>query len=123
LAEHINPENMDPLIPKIATGFGGGIGRCGSVCRALTGGVMAVGIKYGANEAGLDKRAKAYTNAQELYKQFEKEHGSVLCIDLFKFNLSEPKQAAQARQDNAFEKVCHVLIKSVIESFVGLENK
>jgi C_GCAxxG_C_C family probable redox protein len=123
LAEHINPENMDALIPKIATGFGGGIGRCGSVCGALTGGVMAVGVKYGTNETGLDKRAKAYTNAQALYKQFEKEHGSVLCIDLFKFNLSDPKQAAQARQDNAFEKVCHVLIKSVIESFVVLENK
>jgi C_GCAxxG_C_C family probable redox protein len=39
----INGENS--LIPKIAAGFGGGIGRCGSVCGALTGSIMAVGIK------------------------------------------------------------------------------
>ena len=41
--EYWNGENE--LIPKIATAFGGGIGRCGSVCGALTGGVMALGIK------------------------------------------------------------------------------
>jgi len=35
------------LIPKIATGFGGGIAGTGSVCGALIGGVMAIGIKYG----------------------------------------------------------------------------
>ncbi|MDH7477732.1 MAG: C-GCAxxG-C-C family protein, partial [Candidatus Bathyarchaeota archaeon] len=40
--EHWNGENE--LIPKIATTFGGGIGRCGSLCGALTGGVMALGI-------------------------------------------------------------------------------
>ena len=38
------------LIPKIATGFGGGIAGSGSVCGALVGGVMAIGIKYGRSE-------------------------------------------------------------------------
>jgi C_GCAxxG_C_C family probable redox protein len=121
LAEHIGLKNLDnELIPKIATGFGGGIGRCGSVCGALTGGVMAIGIEYGTNETGLDKRAKAYANAQALYKQFQEKHGGVLCIDLLKYTLSDPQQAAEARQDRALEKVCRVLIKSVIESFVAL---
>lgn len=35
------------LIPKIATGFGGGIGHTGRICGAVTGAVMALGIKYG----------------------------------------------------------------------------
>jgi C_GCAxxG_C_C family probable redox protein len=122
LAEHIDPEGKNELIPKIATGFGGGIGRCGSVCGALTGGIMAVGIKYGTDEPGVEKRAKAYANAQALYKQFQKQHGSVMCIDLFKYDLSNPEQATKARQDNAFEKVCSGLIKSVIQNFVALEN-
>ena len=39
--QHWNSGGSD-LIPKIATGFGGGIGRCGSVCGALAGGVMAL---------------------------------------------------------------------------------
>ncbi|MGC8896255.1 MAG: C-GCAxxG-C-C family protein [Candidatus Bathyarchaeia archaeon] len=56
--EYWNGENE--LIPKIATAFGGGIGRCGSVCGALTGGVMALGIKYGTNEPSLEKHLEAY---------------------------------------------------------------
>ena len=46
--EHWKGGNV--LVPKIATAFGGGIGRRGSVYGALTGGVMAIGIKYGTNE-------------------------------------------------------------------------
>ena len=86
LAEHINPQTKNDLIPKIATGFGGGVGRCGSVCGALTGAVMAVGIKYGTNEAGIEKRLKAYANARVLYTQFERQHGSVMCHDLFGYD-------------------------------------
>src|SRR4030066_652072 len=34
-------------IPKIATGFGAGLGRHGEICGAITGAVMALGLKYG----------------------------------------------------------------------------
>ncbi|MCW4055801.1 MAG: C-GCAxxG-C-C family protein, partial [Candidatus Bathyarchaeota archaeon] len=37
------------VIPKIASAFGGGVGRCGSVCGALTGAVMTIGMKHGTN--------------------------------------------------------------------------
>jgi hypothetical protein len=32
LYEHMNPDGKKEIVPKIATGFGGGIGRCGNVC-------------------------------------------------------------------------------------------
>jgi C_GCAxxG_C_C family probable redox protein len=122
LADHIDPQSKNELIPKIATGFGGGIGRCGSVCGALTGGLMAVGIKYGTNEVGVEKRAEAYAAAKALFKQFEKQHGTVMCGDLFRYDLSDPAQAAKARENKAFEKVCHKLICSVVESYLALEK-
>ena len=123
LYEHMEAEGKNKLIPKIAAGFGGGIGRCGSVCGALTGSIMAVGIKYAPNETGVEKRAKAYATAQTLYKQFEKQHGTVLCRDLIKYDLSIPEMAAKARQERVFEKVCANLIKTAIENFLELENK
>ena len=43
-------EIQNGLIPKIATGFGAGIGGCGSVCGAISGGIMALGLKFGRNE-------------------------------------------------------------------------
>ena len=53
--EHWNGRNE--LIPKIATGFGGGIGRCGSLCGALAGGVMALGVRFGTNEPSSDRKS------------------------------------------------------------------
>ena len=122
LYEHIEPEGKNELIPKIAAGFGGGIGRCGSLCGALTGSLMAVGIKYASNETGVEKRAKAYANAKVLYTQFEKQHGTVLCRELIKYDLSNPEEATKARQEKVFEKICANLIKTAIENFLELER-
>ncbi|MDD2550794.1 MAG: C-GCAxxG-C-C family protein, partial [Bacteroidales bacterium] len=36
---------------KIACPFGGGIGGYGRTCGALTGGLMVIGLKYGATKA------------------------------------------------------------------------
>ena len=123
LYEYLEPEGDSDLIPKIAAGFGGGIGRCSSACGALTGSVMAVGIKYASNEAGIEKRQEAYTKTKKLFEQFEKQNGTVLCRDLIKYDLSNPEEAAKGRQEKVFEKVCANLIKSAIENFLELENK
>jgi C_GCAxxG_C_C family probable redox protein len=122
LYEQIEPKSKNAVIPKIAAGFGGGMGRCGSVCGALTGSLMAVGIKYGSNEAGAEKQAKAYAYANKLYRQFEKRHGTVFCRDLIKFDLSNPEEAAKARQEKVFEKICVNLIKASVTGFLELEK-
>lgn len=106
------------LIPKIATAFGGGIGRCGSVCGALTGGIMALGIKYGTNEPSAEKRLTAYKLAQRFYKQFEKQHGNVLCRELIEYNLSDPKELEKARKARVFEEKCAKLVKSAVETLI-----
>jgi C_GCAxxG_C_C family probable redox protein len=118
--KHWNGENE--LIPKIATAFGGGIGRCGSVCGALTGGVMALGIKYGSNEPSLEKRLKAYEIAQKFYKQFEKQHGSALCRELIGYNLSDPKELEEARKAKVFEEKCVNFVRSAVEILLKLSE-
>jgi C_GCAxxG_C_C family probable redox protein len=122
LYEHLEPDGNSELVPKIAAGFGGGIGRCGSVCGALTGSIMAVGIKHAPNEPGADKRANAYANARALYRQFEKQHGTVFCRDLIKHDLSNPEEAAKARQEKVFEKVCANLIRASVKGLLELEK-
>ena len=118
----IEPNSKNEFIPKIAAGFGGGMGRCGSVCGALTGSLWAVGIKYGSNEAGTEKQAKACAYANKLFRQFEKQQGTVFCRDLIKYDLSNPEEVAKARQEKAFEKVCVNLIKAAVANFVELEK-
>jgi len=108
------------LVPKIATGFGGGIGRCGSVCGALTGGVMALGIRCGTNEPVLEKRLKAYESARKLYKHFEKQHGTVLCRELIGYDLSNPKELEKARKSKVFEEKCANYIETVVEALLEI---
>jgi C_GCAxxG_C_C family probable redox protein len=93
------------LVPKIAAGFGSGFGGCGSVCGALVGGVMAVGAKYGSDDADPKKRAKVYEATRTLYKEFEKQQGSVMCSTL-----------------KANKKPCTELVEWVIQSYVALEK-
>ncbi len=58
-------------IPKIATGFGGGVGRHGEICGALSGSIMALGIVLGRKEA--EDRAgkeKMYKITEDFIKKF-----------------------------------------------------
>lgn len=116
--EYWNGKNE--LILKIATAFGGGIGRCGSVCGALTGGVMAIGIKYGTNEPSVKKRLEAYRFAQKLYTRFEKNHGSVLCRKLIGYDLLNPEELKKAQRDKVFEKKCANFVRKTVETLAEL---
>ncbi len=53
------------LIPSIATGFGGGIGHTGGVCGAITGAVMALGIKYGRRDPRIKKKRLALPESRK----------------------------------------------------------
>lgn len=118
--EHWKGKNT--LIPKIATGFGGGIGRCGSVCGALTGGVMAIGAKYGTNEPSAKKRLQCYKLSQELFKRFELRHGTVFCKELIHYDLSNPEELERAHKAKAFEEECTNFIRTSIEILLDLSE-
>lgn len=120
MAEHWKCKNE--LIPKVATAFGGGMGRCGSVCGALTGGLMAIGIKYGTNESSAEKRSRAYELAETFYRQFEKQNRSVMCRELIGLELSDAKQRKKAQEERVFEKKCTVFVKSAVEILVALSQ-
>jgi C_GCAxxG_C_C family probable redox protein len=48
-----------PIEPKIASVFGAGIGRRGSLCGALTGGIFAISWVYGTNNPSSQERQLA----------------------------------------------------------------
>jgi C_GCAxxG_C_C family probable redox protein len=69
-------------IPKVATAFGGGIGRTKKeICGALTGGIIAIGYLYGRNasEAEWDIAAEM---AAKLRQRFVQEYDTTNCGDL-----------------------------------------
>ena len=59
--------NLGEISPKLATGFGAGIGGIGSLCGALTGGIIALNLKFGRKKINADKN-KPYGMAHQYYK-------------------------------------------------------
>jgi C_GCAxxG_C_C family probable redox protein len=109
------------LIPKIATAFGGGIGRRGSLCGALTGAVMAIGLKHGTNKTVLKEKEKAYEIARKLYDQFAKECGSPFCRELIGYDLTDPEDLERLRKSNVRDEKCSHFVKKAVEILIGLE--
>ena len=79
VAEHAGIQS--PLIPKISTGFCGGMSRSKEVCGAVTGGVMALGMILGRTSADMPVD-DIYGKVQEFLCAFENQYGSTNCFDL-----------------------------------------
>lgn len=112
-----------PLEPKVAAALGGGIGRLGSLCGALTGGVISIGLKYGSNVPDANEREQAYLLASRFYRRFEKKCGSVLCRDLIGYDLTVPEELEKARNANVFMKVCVNFVRTAVQILTELEHE
>ena len=65
---------------KLATGLGAGMGRRGEVCGAVTGGILALGLKYGrGSRQERSATEETYQKTLDLMARFEQRHGSCLC--------------------------------------------
>jgi len=109
------------LIPKIAIAFGGGIGRRGSLCGALTGAIMAIGLKHGTNKTDLEEKEKTYKIALKFYDQFSKECGSPFCRELIGYDLTNPEELEKLRKSNVRDEKCTYFVKKAVEILIDLE--
>jgi len=75
---------------RMATPFGGGIGRSEDVCGALVGGVLAIGVSLGRT-APEEDRLKSYEAAGKLFKAFQARFGSTGCKVLNKGDFKTPE--------------------------------
>ena len=70
---------------KVASSFGGGMGRMREVCGACSGVFMTAGFLFGGYDPN-DRAAKAahYVKIQELAARFREKNGSIICRELLK---------------------------------------
>ena len=88
---------------KMASSFGGGMGRMREVCGAVSGMLMVVGLLYGYETPGDDVSKKEhYARVQELAGQFRQEVGSIVCREILKNPPSDPNPTP--RTDDFYAK-------------------
>jgi C_GCAxxG_C_C family probable redox protein len=103
---------------KVAGAFGGGMGRLGQTCGALTGAFMVIGLKYGKASADDDEeqtKEKAYRLVQELAARFAARHGSIACKDLLGCDIGTPEGRLQAKEAELFATRCPKFVRDAAE--------
>ena len=95
------------LALKIACGFGGGIGRLGRTCGAVTGAVMVIGLKHGqVNLADEESRQRTHTLVKEFVDRFTALYGSIECRELIGYDLGNSDELELARESEVFQNKC-----------------
>lgn len=99
---------------KIASSFGGGMGRLREVCGALTGVFMAAGIMYGyTNTDDTELKAKHYELIQYLAGKFKEENESIICRELLGIVVTIDNPIPEKRTKEYYQKrPCADLVES-----------
>ena len=107
---------------RLACGFGGGMARKQEVCGALTGGVVAIGLKHGRGE-GQDKSItdETYRKVQQLMLGFESKHGACICRTLLNgCNLNTPEGQRYFKENELQSKTCKAFVETAVELLEGI---
>jgi C_GCAxxG_C_C family probable redox protein len=104
---------------RMAAGFGGGLGRCGEACGALTGAVMVIGLRIGSPEADAVAKQRTYEATQAFVEAFRARHGAVTCRDLLGVDIRDHEAFRQARESGSIKDICPGLVRSAAELLSG----
>jgi C_GCAxxG_C_C family probable redox protein len=100
------------LALRIATGFGGGMGKKQEVCGAISGAIMVLNLMYGRGEH--DEKAKqetAYAKVRELIDLFTKEFGTIRCWELLPGCALQSEEGQKQFRDNRLIEKCREYVR------------
>jgi C_GCAxxG_C_C family probable redox protein len=109
----------------ISNGFGGGLGRQGEVCGAVTGAIMALGLLRGSSEVDAESKVRLYAAVQRFSASFKTCHGSILCRELLNLDLNTEEGRSAAKERDVTRTVCQELVRdaAVILEQILAEDK
>ena len=110
-AESLGMEGETAL--RVAAGFGGGMGRMGRTCGAVTGALMTLGLKHGGSQA--QAKEKTYELVREFAGRFKARHGSLDCSDLLGCDISTPEGREQIEQQQLHSTLCPKIVRDAAE--------
>ena len=102
----------DPMIPRVATAFGGGIVGQQNACGAYTGGAMVIGLLMGRDKPGGD-REPAYAACEKLRAFIMERNGGVNCREIVgDWDFAGRREEFRA-EGGAHQTVCEPLVEAV----------
>jgi len=106
----------EELCINLGLGYGGGMGRQGRTCGAVTGAYTVIGLWAADKAVDLPAKKKlAAQKVQEFNQLFTRLYGHLDCKDLLGYNLSIPEEDAKVKELNLFDIVCPKLVGKAAE--------
>jgi C_GCAxxG_C_C family probable redox protein len=91
------------VIPKISSGFCGGLARTCGICGAVSGAIMAISLFYGRS-ASNEPLDKSYIPVRKMIGMFENKFGSTNCKTLVGLDLGTEEGLKKFISENKVEQ-------------------
>ena len=90
---------------RLASSFGGGMGRMREVCGGVSGMFMAIGLFFGYDEPdGVQAKKELYSYVRALADKFKESEGSIICRELLAGVKTQPGPDPEPRNTADYKK-------------------
>ena len=108
---------------RVASPFGGGMGKSQQTCGAVTGGLMALGLEHGFDDAS-DKEGKdsVLAKTKEFMAGFKERFGTLQCRELLGCDLNTDEGQKVYKDSNKRETTCLDCVRhaaAAVEAMAG----
>jgi C_GCAxxG_C_C family probable redox protein len=112
LGDIINTET----ILRFLSAFGGGMGRTGQTCGAISGGMAVLGFYLGqTSPQETEKKEALYSVCQNWMAEFQKAFDQTTCNGLLGFDIGNPSQRLIAKEQGVFSERCPSIVRKSAE--------
>ena len=101
---------------RVAASFGGGM-LMGEVCGAVTGALMAIGLKYGHSDPAvlMEQKEIMMEKSARFRERFLGKHQTVICRPMLGYDVSKPEELKAALDSGRMLDFCPKAVKDAIE--------
>ena len=109
---------------KLTSSFGGGLGGMRETCGAVSGMLMAAGMKWGYSDVGdLEIKTAHYARVRSLIEAFKQAHDTIVCRELLSA-LGEQKQEPSARTAEYYKvRPCVLFVETAARLLDEMDDK
>jgi C_GCAxxG_C_C family probable redox protein len=118
VCQELEIDTGNGVIPRIASGFGGGIGNTGAVCGAVVGAVMALSLKM--EQGGMEEYMRLAGVIQEFRRRFESKMGTISCHELTGLDLTDEEGLKESMSSDVAQQVCFPAVGTAYQIVLDL---
>jgi C_GCAxxG_C_C family probable redox protein len=102
---------------KMGGPFGGGVARMGEMCGAVSGALMALGLRYtSTHPEDTQSKEQVYALSRELASRFAaRNDGCIKCRELLGCDIGTPEGHQAARDQGLFKTLCPKFVRDAAE--------